>query len=93
MHPGDVYKDDFIKITAYEANHDGRRFYFGHDDESISYLIERENKSVFFAGDTALTDNFKNISCDVALMPVGCYNLIDFRICIVRQNRVMKCLK
>lgn len=73
LHPGDVYTDDFIKITAYEADHDGRRFYLGHDDESISYLIEREKKSVFFAGDTALTQNFKNIKCDIALMPVGCY--------------------
>jgi L-ascorbate metabolism protein UlaG (beta-lactamase superfamily) len=73
LHPGDVYKDDFIKITAYEANHDGRRFYFGQDNESISYLIERESKSVFFAGDTALTNNFNNINCDIALMPVGCY--------------------
>ena len=41
LHPGDVYEDSFIKITAFEANHDGRRFYFGIDDESISYLIER----------------------------------------------------
>ncbi|EKQ55871.1 MULTISPECIES: MBL fold metallo-hydrolase [unclassified Clostridium] len=73
LHPGDIYRDDFIKITAYEANHDGRRFYLGQDNESISYLIERKDKSVFFAGDTALTDNFKNINCDVALMPVGCY--------------------
>ena len=48
-------------------------FYFGIDDESISYLIEREDKSVFFAGDTALTENFKGIQCDIALMPVGCY--------------------
>ena len=73
LHPGDVYEDDFVKITAYEADHDGRRFYIGHDNESISYLIERESKRVFFAGDTALTHNFKDISCDVALMPVGCY--------------------
>lgn len=73
LHPGDIYEDDFVKITAYEADHDGRRFYLGHDDESISFLIESENKSVFFAGDTALTDNFKDITCDVALMPVGCY--------------------
>lgn len=73
LHPGDVYKDNFLKITAYEANHDGRRFYFGGDNESNSYLIEREEKSVFFAGDTAITDNFKNITCDIALMPVGCY--------------------
>lgn len=73
LHPGEVFSDEYIKITAYEANHDGRRFYIGIDDESISYLIERKDKKVFFAGDTALTDNYKNINCDVALMPVGCY--------------------
>lgn len=73
LHPGDIYEDSFVKITAYEANHDGRRFYFGNDNESISYLIERGNRSVFFAGDTAFTNNFKDINCDVALMPVGCY--------------------
>lgn len=73
LHPGDVYEDNFIKITAYEANHDGRRFYIGQDNESISYLIERNDKSVFFAGDTALTNKFENIDCDIALMPVGCY--------------------
>lgn len=73
LHPGDIYQDESVKITAYEANHDGRRFYLGQDNESISYLIERENKRIFFAGDTALTNNFKDINCNVALMPVGCY--------------------
>lgn len=73
LHPGCVYEDDNIKVTAYKANHDGRRFYFGYDDESNSYLIERKGKRVFFAGDTAMTDNFKDITCDIALMPVGCY--------------------
>lgn len=73
LHPGDIYKDEFIKVTAFEANHDGRRFYIGIDNESISYLIERKNKSVFFAGDTALTKNFKGIKSDISLMPVGCY--------------------
>lgn len=73
LHSGDVYEDSFIKVTAYEANHDGRRFYIGIDNESNSYLIERKNKRVFFAGDTAYTNKFKNISCNVALMPVGCY--------------------
>lgn len=73
LHPGDIYRDEYIKITAYEANHDGRRFYIGIDNESISYLIERNDKKIFFAGDTALTSNYKNIKCDVALMPVGCY--------------------
>lgn len=73
LRPGCVYEDEYIKITAYEANHDGRRFYLGSNNESNSYLIERNGKSIFFAGDTALTDKFKNITCDIALMPVGCY--------------------
>ncbi|SFD19973.1 MBL fold metallo-hydrolase [Clostridium uliginosum] len=73
LHPGEIYEDNNLRVTAYEAKHDGRRFYVGLDNESLSYLIERNDKKVFFAGDTALTNNFKNITCDVALMPVGCY--------------------
>lgn len=69
----EVYEDDKIKITSLKANHDGRRYYIGIDDESNSYLIEKNSKKVFFAGDTAYTENFRNLECDVALMPVGCY--------------------
>ncbi len=47
LHPNETYEDHNIKITAYEANHDGRRFYVGIDDESLSYLIERHDKKVF----------------------------------------------
>lgn len=68
-----VYKDEFLKITSLVANHDGRRYYLGDDDESNSYLIESNGKSVFFAGDTAYTNNFNHVKCDVAIMPVGCY--------------------
>lgn len=69
----EVYQDNNVKITALEANHDGRRFYVGIDDESNSYIIEKNNKKVFFAGDTAYTENFNDLECDIALMPVGCY--------------------
>lgn len=68
-----TYEDDRIKISALKAEHDGRRYYLGIDDESNSYLIERNGKSVFFAGDTAFTENFDNVKSDVAIMPVGCY--------------------
>ena len=91
LHPGDLYKDEFIKITAFEANHDGRRFYFGIDNESLSYLIERNDKSVFFAGDTALTENFKGIKSNVALMPVGCYkpDRFSYMHCTPKQSYEM----
>lgn len=75
LRPGEVYEDDNLKITSIRANHDGRRFYVGIDNESNSYMIESKvtKEKVFFAGDTAFTDSFNNLECDVALMPVGCY--------------------
>lgn len=79
LRTGDTFEDDFLKITSVQANHDGRRFYVGIDDESNSYLIERNNTKVFFAGDTAYTENFKDIECDIALMPVGCYKPARFQ--------------
>lgn len=69
----EVYEDENIKIKSIEANHDGRRFFIGTDNESNSYILERHNKKVFFAGDTAYTEKFKGLECDVAIMPVGCY--------------------
>ena len=41
------------------------------------YVIEREEHRVVFAGDTALTNNFKNLrdgrTCDLAIMGIGAY--------------------
>ena len=75
LRDGDIYKDENIKITAFRANHDGRRFYVGIDNESNSYMIENEKikEKIFFAGDTAFTNSFDNLECNIALMPVGCY--------------------
>ena len=78
LRDGEVYKDDNIKITAIEANHDGRRFYFGVDKDSNSYMIEKNNKKVFYAGDTAFTETYKGLKSNVSLMPVGCYKPDNF---------------
>lgn len=71
--PGETFEDDNLKIESIEAIHDGRRFYIGNFTESNSYLIKCKDKTVFYAGDTAYTENFNNIKSDIALMPVGCY--------------------
>ncbi|SHE86824.1 MBL fold metallo-hydrolase [Clostridium fallax] len=73
LHGGESFKDNNIRIDCFDANHDGRRFYIGKNNRSNSYLITVKDKKVFFAGDTAYTKNFKDINCDIALMPVGCY--------------------
>lgn len=73
LNHGEIFNDNFITIKALEANHDGRRYYLGTDDKSNSYIIENDTNKIFYAGDTAYTEGYKDIECDIALMPVGCY--------------------
>lgn len=75
----ETYRDNNIEITALKANHDGRRYPWGSIAQSNSYIIERCLKRVFFAGDTAFTDAYKDIVADVAIMPVGCYKPDEFQ--------------
>ena len=69
----EIYSDCNVEIKALKATHDGRRYPWGHKAESNSYTIESNSKKIFFAGDTAYTDVYKDLIADVALMPVGCY--------------------
>ena len=62
-----------LKISTALCNHDGRRFYSGKWRDTLSYIIKSSQYTIFSCGDTALTDSFDGIACDVAFMPVGCY--------------------
>lgn len=75
---GEEFVDDNINIKCFKSNHDGRRYYIGHGYNSNAYLITSKDKKIFFAGDTAYTEDFKDLECDMALMPVGCYLPIGF---------------
>lgn len=91
--PGETYKDNNIEINCYKAVHDGRRYYLGSHYTSNSYLITSGNKSVFFAGDTAYTENFKGIKSDLALMPVGCYTPKRFSVMHCSPSESFKMFK
>jgi len=67
-----------VEIRAFEVNHWGARMrtdtYRGYN----GYLIETGRRSVLFAGDTAITTQFRNLRSgrpvELAIMPVGAYN-------------------
>lgn len=80
LNHGEEFINDDFNIKAIEANHDGRRYYLGNDDSSNSYLICYKDKKMFYAGDTAFTESFKDVECQLALMPVGCYKPDRFSI-------------
>ena len=37
----------------------------------VGYIFNIENKKIYIAGDTDITDDNKNIKCDIALLPIG----------------------
>jgi len=75
----ETYIDNDIKIKALKANHDGRRYPWGSEATSNSYIIESSCSKIFFAGDTAYTDVFENLTADIAIMPVGCYKPDEYQ--------------
>lgn len=69
---------EITKITAIPVKHWGARK--RHDDYRgyNGYLVERNNRRILFAGDTAMTDSFAELrrygAIDLAIMSIGAYN-------------------
>jgi L-ascorbate metabolism protein UlaG (beta-lactamase superfamily) len=67
-----------IEITAFAVKHWGARkqrdTYRGYN----GYLLERNQRRIIFAGDTAMTDSFAELrgrgEIDLAIMSIGAYN-------------------
>jgi L-ascorbate metabolism protein UlaG (beta-lactamase superfamily) len=67
-----------IDITAFRVKHWGARkrrdTYRGYN----GYVLERNDRRIIFAGDTAQCDSFAELSAfgpiDLAIMPIGAYN-------------------
>ncbi len=68
-----------IKIKALPASHWHKRGLFDFNRALwCSFMIKYKSKNIFFAGDTALDEHFKEIknssgTIDIALMPIGAY--------------------
>ncbi len=76
LSPWQTTQLDSFKITATPAKHSGKQPFFHEVSEFVGFVIENE-KTAYFAGDTAYFDGFKEIGqrfkIDVALLPIGAY--------------------
>ncbi|MDO4871099.1 MAG: MBL fold metallo-hydrolase [Candidatus Saccharibacteria bacterium] len=91
LNPNQTVKIKGIKITAISCEHDGRRYYTGPIRDAFGYLIESSSHTIFSCGDTAITDHFNGLKCDIAFMPVGCYtpSSLQDRHCSPEQSYFM----
>ena len=68
---------DGLRITAVPTRHRGGRYSWMRFTKASSYLITKNNKTVFFCGDSAYGPHFKEIGAlahiDLALLPISCY--------------------
>jgi L-ascorbate metabolism protein UlaG (beta-lactamase superfamily) len=79
---GDIAVGDALRVHAGRATHRGNRYGFDRWRSATNmYLLESDEESIFFAGDTALTSSTHHLvervlwSCrrelDIALLPIG----------------------
>ena len=67
--PGEIKQVEGITIEAVHAYNIGKPYH--PKGEGIGFMIEAENKRVYFAGDTDQIPEMDTIKADIALVPVG----------------------
>lgn len=65
----------FETIPAYNTN----KSFHPKENGWVGYIIELDGVRYYIAGDTDITEENKNVKCDVAFIPVGGTYTIDFK--------------
>ena len=70
VEPNNFYNLLNIKFNTIPAYNINKKFH-PKENNWIGYLLDIENKIIYIAGDTDITDENKSIECDIALVPIG----------------------
>lgn len=70
LDPGDAENIDGIKVEAIHSYNIDKPFH-PKENNWLGYIIEIDGVRYYIAGDTDITEENKNIKCDVAFVPVG----------------------
>ena len=68
--PNNVYNILDIEINTIPAYNVNKKFH-PKENNWVGYILLLENKKIYIAGDTDITEENKSVKCDIALVPVG----------------------
>ena len=68
--PGKSITVEGVKIEAVPAYNPKKQFH-PKENEWVGYIVEIKGKRIYHAGDTDLIPEMKNITADVAMLPIG----------------------
>jgi len=68
--PNEEYQIEDIKFSTVPSYNTNKKFH-PKENNWVGYIIEINNVKYYIAGDTDITEENKNIECDVAFLPVG----------------------
>ena len=76
--PNNSYKELNIEIDTIPSYNINKQFH-PKENNWVGYIVKLEGKSIYIAGDTDITEENKNVKCDIALVPVGGTYTTDYK--------------
>lgn len=76
--PSNSYKVIGIELSTIPSYNINKQFH-PKENNWVGYILKLEGKSIYIAGDTDITEENKNVKCDIALVPVGGTYTTDYK--------------
>lgn len=78
VEPNKDYKIDDIDFKTI-ASYNLTKSYHPKSNGWVGYILNIEGKTYYIAGDTDVTEENKNVKCDIALIPIGGTYTMDYK--------------
>lgn len=85
--PNNNYAVEDIKFCTVPAYNINKQFHL-KDNNWVGYIININNIQYYIAGDTDLTNESKNVKCDIAFLPVGGTYTMDYKEASILANEI-----
>ena len=78
VNPNNSYTVLDIEVNTIPAYNINKQFH-PKENNWVGYILKLEGKRIYIAGDTDITEENRNVKCDIALLPIGGTYTTDYK--------------